>query len=288
MLVDGRLGAYAFSYGGFVGDMHSASGNVALETYGQAVTGLLQAPLGDVWVYTAGELSGGHVAAGGSVGIVAPQDVRNSVTAGGDVWIASEQEVDAAGTSGVMAGGDLDLYALGNVAGNFHAGRDVEELFTYGQFNGVLSAGRDVEWVWVGGNGDPTTVNLSGSITAGRNIAENDWWSPWEYQSANIFRCGTRSYFYFNYAGDNLGNPPRRACWLRRGDRLRPATARNSRPSPGTLVRRSSAPLACHRRPFLWTFSSIGPPPCPKSVSEPSPLPDPQPSVRTGLYWLWR
>jgi len=155
MTVKGPFGAFGWAYGDFNGFVESTNGNAFLTSYGNgagAVRGGLYAE-----AYTVGDWVG-DVEGGDDAGGVALGNFNGDVTASATGYVIAEGNVDA----NITAGRDAIVWAIGRVDGTYSAGRDAAAV-AYGDCSLSVSADRDVVTVWSRGN-------LSGSITAGRNV----------------------------------------------------------------------------------------------------------------------
>ncbi|MHC4406189.1 MAG: Hint domain-containing protein, partial [Planctomycetota bacterium] len=138
----------------------------------------------DAVAYIVGDFTGA-VSAADYAGAVTLGDFHGSLSAGEAGFILSEGNVNA----GMSTGEDLYVWAVGDVVGGYHAGRDAS-VITYGDFHAALAADRDIGLhhhnyygvpdVWARGD-------ISGTITAGRNIGHWDMYYGYGYESGTDF-----------------------------------------------------------------------------------------------------
>jgi hypothetical protein len=188
MVVDGEEGAFAWAYRGFNGDVHSANGNAFLGSYGDAVATVSGGR--DALVAVVGYFIG-RVEAAEYAGAVTLGNFNGALSAGAAGFILSEGNVHA----GMTTGDDLLVWAVGDVTGNYHSGRDAS-VITYADFSASLTADRDVgtgHYNYYGSPGVWARGDISGKITAGRNIGHWDQYYGYSYEegwSHDIFAFG--------------------------------------------------------------------------------------------------
>jgi VCBS repeat-containing protein len=176
MVVDGEEGAFGWAYRGFNGEVRSANGNAFLGSYGNAVGNATAGR--DALVAVVGDFTG-RVEAAEYAGAVTLGDFTGSLSAGAAGFIFSEGNVHA----GMTTGDDLAVSAVGDVTGNYHAGRDAA-VVTYADFSAALTADRDIglhHYNYYGTPGVWARGDISGRITAGRNIGHWDHYYGYDY-----------------------------------------------------------------------------------------------------------
>ncbi len=172
---------------------HLAAGGYAfLASWGDVDNMVVEGPAGvGVWAvgHIEGPASSRVTSTQGEVNILALGDVSAQVQAAADATVLSEGSVNAS----LSAGKDAFVLAYGDVTGNYNADRDAS-VITYGNFNAGLHAGRDIGRRPFGGDALPgvwARGNISGAITADRNIGHEDQQAIEDDYDYVIFSYGT-------------------------------------------------------------------------------------------------